>query len=194
MIRLRDLRALCSEIQNELLPNCRAAGLPSREPRERAGWHRHTDEVAGVGVLLAKATGKQSAAAMRPSGGHIRFKFDSIMKTKTLIHALLVCFALSFHGFAADQANPADPVPRNAVPAAAERPFSGKIAAIDITSRIVTLSDANKNSPTLRIGDRTRITKGGAVARWENLTVGTMIEGVCIGDGSDAFATVVNIK
>ena len=111
------------------------------------------------------------------------------MKTRALVYSLVLFLALPFIGFAADQATP-----RNAEPAAAERQFSGKIASLEPATKTVTLGDANKNSQTVRIGDRTRITRGGSMAKWEDLSVGMLIEGTCVGEGSNTFATAVNIK
>jgi hypothetical protein len=116
------------------------------------------------------------------------------MKAKTIFEVLIVSLALPVAGIALDRTNFYDPIPRNADPRATEQQFSGKIAALDIATKTVTLNDANKNSQTVRIGDRTRITRGGSVARWEDLSVGMLIEGTCVGEGSNTFATSVNIK
>ena len=109
------------------------------------------------------------------------------MKTHTKhIHTLIIALALPFSAFAAadgerqpDQPKTADEK-KDETAKKAEMKFMGPITAINREKMTVTIDDTKMGKHMVHISDKTKLTMGEKTASWENLKVGTKVEGTCL--------------
>lgn len=83
-------------------------------------------------------------------------------------------------------------------PASAQKPpqeqkrFSGEITAVNRAGKTITVNDAN-GSQTLHLGESTKIEREGASASWDDLKVGTRVEGTSRSDAEISHAETITI-
>jgi hypothetical protein len=79
------------------------------------------------------------------------------------------------------------------VPEAFRRQYFGSIIEISSGERVLVVRDNSLGPQTLHLDGRTKIEQGDKPASWSDLQVGAMVDGVCVGPPTNAYAETVNI-
>jgi hypothetical protein len=78
-------------------------------------------------------------------------------------------------------------------PASIRREFFGVISAVKSEERVIMVDDRSLGMQSLHVDSRTRFTQGDKNASWNDLRVGAVVDGVCIGSPGNSYAEIVNI-
>lgn len=73
------------------------------------------------------------------------------------------------------------------------RQFFGTVAEVNSTNRLMVVRDDSTGMQTLHADERTKITQGDNPARWSDIRVGMMVDGVCVGAPGTGYAETINI-
>jgi len=78
-------------------------------------------------------------------------------------------------------------------PGAIRRQFYGTVAEVNSASRLLVVRDDALGMQTLHADERTKISQGDKSARWSDIQVGMMVDGICVGSPGNSYAETINI-
>lgn len=100
---------------------------------------------------------------------------------------------LSSRGLAVVESAVVAPAASSPDPGAMRRQFFGTVAEVNSTNRLMVVRDDSTGMQTLHADERTKITQGDNPARWSDIHVGMMVDGVCVGAPGTGYAETINI-
>src|SRR5262245_49980658 len=117
------------------------------------------------------------------------------MKTKTALPLVIVAMTLPMLCIAERPAGQAPGKAGEIVkdPEAARSQFSGPIITVNREEKTITVNDPKMGAQRLLIADTTKLKRGDKDATWDDLKLGTKVEGVCRGGKEKAEAETISI-
>jgi hypothetical protein len=78
-------------------------------------------------------------------------------------------------------------------PNTVRRQFMGAVAEMNAEEKTILVEDRSLGFQKLQVDNQTRFHQGDKSASWNELRLGAMVDGVCVGAPGNAYAEIINI-